>query len=146
MGQLCEEGTDRAAAYMHRGASTLKAMLEEQLARFVHSDDDSCLWKAGGENLEDRSHCRYNEVVIDAASYSEQLPRVVEAFFYPINGPVRRSDGNPERAHRAHALFLRRFGLDHQVATDRAELSIPLVAYDIRLARMRRAPFSLSKL
>ena len=133
MGQLCEKGTARAASYIHQ-AGELRSMLslqEEQLIT-LGTNDLSCLWLDGGEHAEDRSECRYNEVVLSASHYHARLPQVIEAIFYPVHGPVIRSDGSPERAARARDLFVHRFGR-----------AVPLLAYDVSLARQGRAPFRM---
>ena len=74
-------GCDGATAW---GAEGLRLALSEQARR---GRDESCLW--GAPTAEDRSHCRYNEVVLLwGEKFLQQLPRIVEAFFYPIRGRV----------------------------------------------------------
>ena len=144
MSQLCEEGTRRAAPHLHR-PDDLKGMLAEHESKFVSDESDlSCLWVEGGEDPKDRSQCRYNEVVLSADQYHSSLPSVVEAFFYPVNGPVHRREGNPIRAKRAHAAFVSYFAAVAGVGKDGH--SVPLLAFDVSLARRGMPPFSISVL
>ena len=129
MGQLCEEGSGKYAA------SELADMLKAHSDPFfLLRDDDSCLWKDGHENRVDRSNCRYNELVLSGAVYTSALPAVIQAFFYPVNGPVHHREGDSDRAKKAHQLFLGNFP---------EASAVPLLTYDVALARAGEAPFRL---
>ena len=70
MTQLCEGEawtTGHAVPFRYTN-DNLKGMLELHESRFRHEHSDICLWKAGGEQPDDRSNCRYNEVVMSASS------------------------------------------------------------------------------
>jgi hypothetical protein len=60
----------------------------------------------------------YNEVVIDAASYTAHLPSVVEAFFYT----ARANKEQRHRVRRARKDFVRIHG--------QSEEDVPLMRYD----------------
>ena len=136
MTQLCEKpGTGHAVPFRYTN-DNLKGMLELHESRFRHEHSDICLWKAGGEQPDDRSNCRYNEVVMSASYYKRKIPNVIEAFFYPINGPVKKREGDPARARRAHEAFLERFG--------KTAMEVPLLTFDVEKARNGRAPFGVA--
>ena len=136
MGQLCEEGTPRATPFLYRQGNLQGMLQDHERLHVTRTDDLSCLWAEGGEDPDDRSRCRYNEVVLSASGYRALLPCVIEAVFYPTNGPVHRREGNPERARRARDLFLQQHGQTSE--------QVPLLAFDVSLARAGHAPFSLA--
>jgi hypothetical protein len=93
----------------------------------------SCLW--GAPTIEDRSGCRYNEVVLNGWLYTQRLPGIVEAVFYPINGHVDHREGDENNARDIHARFRSRYGL--------AAKNVPLLSFDVAAARDGQAPFRL---
>ena len=110
---------------------SLERMLEHHIAHGLHPSK-SCLW--GAPDAEDRSGCRYNEVVLNGDAYAQRLPRVIEAFFFPENGPVHHREGEERQARILHRRFAIRYALSGSEAP-------PLLAFDVQLARNRRAPF-----
>ena len=92
----------------------------------------SCLW--GKPDVDDRSNCRYNEVVLKSDVYAAQLPGVVEAVFFPEHGPVHHPEGDEVRARGVHRAFINAFMLN-------GDRRVPLLAYDVEEARFGRAPF-----
>ena len=113
---------------------TLSRMMEYQQNHLRFST--SCLW--GEPDVEDRSGCRYNEVVLDAYKYEASLPRVIEAVFFPEHAVVHHREGDEPRARLVHRSLLRAYGLAG--ARDRAEVP-PLLAFDVQLAQGGHAPF-----
>ena len=74
---------DHGCGWEHEPPDRIEAMMRSN-EHLQYSG--SCLW--GAPTIEDRSGCRYNEVVLNGWLYSQRLPRIVEAVFYPINGHV----------------------------------------------------------
>ena len=93
-----------------------------------------CLW--GEPNDEDRSGCQYNELVLDGAKYSQSLPHVIQAVFYPFNGPMHVREGDAGDAQRLHVNFLANYRLSQE--------DVPLLAYDVGAARKGLPPFALA--
>jgi len=124
-------GCDGATAW---GAQGLRLALSEQARR---GRDESCLW--GAPTAEDRSHCRYNEVVLWGEKFLQQLPRIVEAFFYPIRGRVDSREGDAESARAARRAFLDQFGLRDTDFTR-------LLTFDVAAARRGTAPWAVAPL
>mgnify|MGYP006950465998 CR=1 FL=1 len=86
-------------------------------------------------SAEDRSGCRYNEIVLDGYVWKQRLPFLVEAIFYPVGGHVDAWEGDANRAREIQRNFVEAYGL--------ALPDAPLLAYDIEEARAGRAPFRL---
>ena len=97
----------------------------------------SCLW--GQPDVEDRSACRYNELVLDGAKYEAALPRVIEAVFFPENGPVHHREGDEASARMVHRRFVQAYQA-HRLPT------VPLLAFDVAEARAGRPPFRVVSL
>ena len=92
----------------------------------------SCLW--GAPDVDDRSGCRYNELVLDGTKYVAALPSVIEAVFLPVRGPVHHREGDEGSAREMHSRFIHAYrGVD-----------VPLLAFDVVEARAGRAPFRLA--
>ena len=83
-----------------RGPGNLKKMLDQQK-----------LWNKSYPNS-------YNEVVIDPASYTSQLPTTVEAFFYT----KRATEAQRARVISVRQAFLRTYGMPSDI--------VPLLLYD----------------
>ena len=107
------------------GPSALKDMMQKQLSE--SRPNSFCVWKGAPQDSADRSECQYNELVIAGEEYQRSLPSVVEAIFYPTNGPVHHEEGSREAAKGMKRLFVEHYGL-----------SVPLLAYDVKEARTRR--------
>ena len=67
--------------------------------------------------------------------FSQQLPRIVEAFFYPINGVVDSREGDATAARLARRAFL-----DQVALTDLTSL----LTFDVAAARRGRAPWAVA--
>lgn len=91
----------------------------------------NCAW--GQPSPEDRSGCRYNEIVFNGGQWTERLPSLVEALFYPINGHVDTWEGDAGRARMLQQQFLHTYGIDAD--------QVPLLTFDIQKARGGEAPF-----
>ena len=94
-------------------------------------------WCDGGDgaSLEDRSRCRYNEVLLSADAWRERLPLTIEAVFFPKNGIVDKVEGSEAEARQLHRNFLRAF--------NKYVLSTPLLAFDVPVARAGGRPFEV---
>ena len=113
-------------------------------------DASSCAWRATqtremlesmlGANSDAAASASWNELIIDPNFYMMQLPRAVEAIFYPI-GNVRAE----VRARSLHARFVSRFSTA-QNATWSAPplLSLDAVGGSIRPFRSESQPFQLA--
>ena len=110
------------------GMATLKAMMTKQLSEM--RPNAFCVWKGAVQDSADRSDCQYNELVIAGHEYQRGLPGVIEAIFYPTNGPVHHAEGSSGAAKKMQRLFLDHYGLG---AGD-----VPLLAFDVTEARSRR--------
>jgi len=93
--------------------------------------EGSCCY--GGVSAEDRGGCRYNEVVLDGWKYSEQLPNIIEAVFFPINGQVDKWEGSEDSARDVHAKMLQQYDL--------SAAQLPLLSFDVEVARSGGEPF-----
>ena len=89
---------------------------------------------SGKPDVEDRSGCRYNEVVLDGDKYASQLPHVIEAFFFPEHGPVHHHEGDEGQARTVRHDFARAYGLGRDETP-------PLLAFDVMKARAGEPPF-----
>ena len=81
---------------------------------------------ATGTTCADRSGCQYNEVEINAYTWTNNLPRAIEAIFYP--GWASAS------GIAIHDAFLADYGLQAR--------DCPLLAFDYEAAAEGRAPFT----
>ena len=91
--------------------------------------DYMCACAGWGHSCEERSGCRYNEVLVNAYTWVDHMPRTIQAVFYPTNG--HSSDRNGAIA--VHNSFLRDYGL---TATE-----YPLLSFDHNAAAAGHAPF-----
>ena len=90
-----------------------------------------CAW--GAPTMEDRSGCRYNEVVLWGDRWNDALPQIVEAFFYPIHGHVDWREGDRRQAQAERDAFLARYRLDNFSR---------LLTFDVTAARRGEAPWA----
>ena len=115
-----------------------ESMGPERLAEMMRASQhngyqSSCAPSWLPPSAEDRSGCRYNEIVLDGYVWKERLPRLIEAIFYPVGGHVDAWEGDSNRARKMQRNFMNAYGLTQQDA--------PLLAYDVQEARAGRAPF-----
>jgi len=89
-----------------------------------HNMDTNCAWPAADLQrvlqLQAHGNSRYNEVVVDAKAFVDNLPRSIEAIFY-----VKGSKAEDE-ARRVHADFLATFA-----ETSRSARRVPLLEMDM---------------
>lgn len=143
----CSYATDAGSLSIDRGCKRdgsayageggLVHMLNEQIYGGAQWGSSNCLW--GSATSEDRSTCMYNEVVIDAPMYEARLPRVVEAFFYPVHAPVHTREGDAAGAWRQRSDFLRTYGGGGLMAVPPP----PMLEFNVQRARDGLEPFSL---
>jgi hypothetical protein len=99
----------------------------------------SCLW--GAPDAEDRSGCRYNELVLDGERYAARLPFVIEAIFFPVNGVVHHEEGSESQARILHRRFARTYGM---IEGECDGCAPPLLRFDVQDARNgKRPPFRM---
>ena len=108
----------------------LERMLQSHKSRLVHgwggkSFLSFCVW---GETTtaEDRSGCGYNEVLLDADVWRNNLPGAIEAFFYPVNGVADNVETTVSEARGIYQTFLMTYELSSKV--------VPLLEFDISVA------------
>lgn len=75
----------------------------------------------------------YNEVVLNGYSYSDHLPNIIEAIFYPVNGHVDTKEGDANQARSIYQHFLSRYGLP--------PLRVPFLTFDVKAAENGLPPF-----
>jgi len=102
----------------HGGRQALKTMLSGQHAGWYCA----C---ARGTSCDDRNGCQYNEVEINAYTWTNKLPRTVEAIFYPGRASAY--------GIAIHNSFLADYGLQAR--------DCPLLEFDYQAAAEGRAPF-----
>ena len=86
------------------------------------------------------AHClqkRFSCAHADGARWTQSLPEIVSAIFYPINGRVDAREGDATRARFARDAFMQRFGLTSTSFP-------PLLTYDVGAARNGGAPWGLA--
>ena len=115
--------------------TTLPNMLAAQQREHWRS---RCLW--GEPDIEDRSGCMYNELVLKGEAYSQRLPQAIEAVFFPIHGVVHHKEGDESAARRVHRDFVHRYYRGRERGGEAA--APPLLVYDVALARAGKPPFS----
>jgi hypothetical protein len=132
------------------GATNILSWGREGLKEMMEGQEGNLFWREwclqGSPSIngasspgtaEDRSGCQYNEVVLDGRLWTSNLPSIVQAVFYPVNGHVDTTEGDVHRARAARGAFMDRFGLSQ------AELA-PLLTYDVGAARSGRAPWAVA--
>lgn len=130
MGNLENHGCNSNKSIGRTVYGSLKEMMKSHLTRLKYgwghynSFLDFCVW--GEHTINDRSGCQYNELIMNADVWRENMPQVIEAFFYPVNGVVDTSEGTPEDARSIHQSFLLEYGL---TADD-----VPLLEFDVSVA------------
>ena len=116
---------------MHWNANGLASTLQQQQGRLYWHGD--CVVQPASVN--DRSGCQYNEIVLDGTIWTANLPEIVQAIYYPINGHVDHREGDQWRAATAHADFVRIFGLS---------TFAPLLTWDVAAAKRGAAPWAVA--
>ena len=84
----------------------------------------------------DRSGRKYNEVLLNGTTWTQNISETIDAVFYPINGLVNHEEGNEEIAIATHSQFLKQYNL--------GEDAYPLLTFDIFKAKLGEPPFQLS--
>ena len=131
MGNLENHGCNSNLTIGRTVFTSLKEMMRSHLGRLKWGWGHEhtaflgfCTW--GEHTINDRSGCQYNELILNADVWRENMPDAIEAFFYPVNGVVDTSEGTPEDAYDIHRAFLDEYGLTND--------DVPLLEFDLKLA------------
>lgn len=109
--------------------TNFKGMMEQH-ACCPQSSHGKC---APYASADDRWGCQYNEVVINGYTWKHHLPHVIESVFFPVSCPVKRWEGDRNKAVDIRDQFIKKFGLGRD--------DVPVLSFSCAEARAGRAPF-----